>query len=79
MQTFADVSKFLYNENMDISYLFNRCDVTLTGLTFARIYFCEFGLSKIFARIYFRETDLDIKQKISKENKKTVFFNVINM
>ena len=41
--------------------------------------FRKFGLSKIFARIYFREADLDIKQKISKENKKTVFFNVINM
>ena len=46
---------------------------------FARINFREFGLSKIFARIYFREIDLDIKQKISKENKKTVFFKVINM
>ena len=57
-------------------------------LFFAKIYFCEFGLSKIFARInfrkfglsrffakiYFGETDLDIKQQISKENKKTVFF-----
>ena len=45
---------------------------------FARINFREFGLFKIFTRIYFRETDLDIKQKISKENKKTVFLNVIN-
>ena len=26
-QTFADFSKFLYNEIMDISSLFNRCDV----------------------------------------------------
>ena len=33
--------------------------------------FRKFDLSKIFARI--READLDIKQKISKENKKTVF------
>ena len=27
VQTFADFSKFLYNEIMDISSLFNRCDV----------------------------------------------------
>ena len=26
VQTFADFSKFLYNEIMDISSLFNRCD-----------------------------------------------------
>ena len=37
--------------------------------------FRKFGLSKSFARIYFREINLDIiKQKISKENKKIVFF-----
>ena len=27
VQTFADFSKFLYNETMDISSLFNRCDI----------------------------------------------------
>ena len=43
----------------------------LLGLIFANSAFLKF--SPIFA------TDLDIKQQISKENKRTVFFNVINM
>ena len=51
-------------------------EYTLMGLIFTRIDFHECGLSKIFARICFRKTDLDIKQKNSKENS---FFNVINM
>ena len=29
VQTYADFSKFLYNENMDISSLFNRCEVIM--------------------------------------------------
>ena len=29
VQTFADFSKFLYNEIMDISSLFNRCNVIM--------------------------------------------------
>ena len=57
------------------------------GLIFAWIYFREVKKivfrEDLFSRIWsfqnFRETDLDIKQKISKENKRTVFFNVINM